>query len=206
MQSRIKLLLICLLCLPVLLVSFFGAMFWLSIPLLLQVIVDKVLLQHSPDTLSIVCMALLVTTLIASGLEIGLNGIIATLVRSHMASKESVLKLAAVLPRALLIISVMTNYSPQIAVTAAVLTATACGSCFILNRINVSSKSRIYPLPLSFRLPLTLIVLVVLWQGASLVLSDQLSLGQWISIGILSLQFAACLLSFTTLAFYDWES
>ncbi len=205
MQSRIQPLLLCLVCLPVVLISFLGAMIWLSIPLLLQVVIDKVLLQNSPDTLGIVYTALLVTTLMASGLEIGLNGIIATLVRSHMTLKESYLQLAAVLPKVLLTISLLTSYSPQSAIVAAVLTGIACGSCLLLNRTNISSKSRFYPLPLSFRLPLTLVVLAVLWHGASLVLSGQLSLGQWVCIGILSLQFAACLLSFTTFAFYDWK-
>ena len=203
MQSLIELLL---LCLPVLLVSFIGAIFWLSIPLLLQVIVDKVLLQNSPDTLNILCIALLVSSLMANGLDIWLNGIIATLVRNHRASRESFLHLATVLPRALLILLVMTIYNPQIAVVAAVLTAIACGSYFLLNRLNIRSKPIIDPLdllPLSFRIPVILVVLLVLWQGASLVLSGQLTIGQWISIAILNLQLATCLLSFTTLAFCD---
>ncbi len=195
MQSLLVLLLFCL---TVLLVSFVGSLFWLSIPLLLQLIVDKVLIQNSTDTLSVLGIALLVSTLIASAVEVGLNSLIAVLARSQMASRETLLQLAAVLPRALVIISVIMIYNLQIGAATTVLTAIACGSYYFLNKTIDSSNPGNYPLPLSFRLPLTLIPLVILWHGVSLVLSDELSLGQWIAIGLLSLQFAACLLSFAT--------
>jgi len=192
-------------CLPALSVSFIAAWAWLGIPLLLQVMIDKVFSQNSPDTLGILGLALLVVTLLASGLEICLSQTIAVLVRSRKASSESFLRLVVVLPRALSAASIITVYSRHIALTTAVLTAVACGSCFFLNRINVVSKFRSYPLPLNFRLPLTLIVLVVLWQAASLVLSGQLTLGQWMALGIFCLQFAFDLLSFTTLVLENWK-
>lgn len=190
--------------LPVFRLSLLGALFWLSIPLLLQVIVDKVLLRNSADTLNILGIALLLTTLLASVLEIGLKSLIHLFVRSQVALRETLLNLAAALPRVILLASVLLIYSLHVAVVAIVLTAIACGAYYIINKIRPSGSSGVSPLPLSFRLPLTLIVLFVLWSGASLVLSGQFTLGQWLAIGIMSLEFAACLLSLVAIALRGW--
>jgi ABC-type bacteriocin/lantibiotic exporter with double-glycine peptidase domain len=185
-------------CLPALLVSLTGSIFWLSIPLLLQAIIDHLLAQNPTDTLSILGIAMLVSTLVASGIEIGLNSHIAVLVRSTMAPKETFLRLAAILPRALLMISIIMTYSPQIGAATAVLTAMACGSYYSLNRLINDKRSINYPLLLSFQVPISLIAVVILWHGASLVLAEQLSLGQWIALASLASS-VACLLSFTAL-------
>ena len=96
--------------------------------------------------------------------------------------------------------SIMAIYSPQLAFASTGLTALACGTYYLLKRNRLVAESGSEPLPLSFRLPLTLIVLFLFWYGASLVLAVQLSLGQLIAFIILSIEFVAFLLSVTAAA------
>jgi ABC-type bacteriocin/lantibiotic exporter with double-glycine peptidase domain len=195
-----------LLSLGIFVISFFGTLFWLSIPLILQVIIDKVIVQNSPDSLNDLGIALLMLTLIASAFEIGLAAFTAALIRSHLVSREIFLQLAATLPKVSIFLVVMVYYSPQLAVASTVLTAIACGAYFFLKRSRIGAELNSNPLPLSFRLPLTLIVLFILWYGTSLILDGQLTLGQWTAIGIFNLQFVASLLSLTAAAIRGQKS
>jgi hypothetical protein len=185
------------LCFAVFAASLFGTFFWLAIPMLLQVIVDKAIGQNSPDTLTILGLALLVCTLFASGSEVGIGVFTQLLARGELISRKKLLQFAAVLARVLAIGVLLTIYSPQVAFATIVLTAIACGASVFVAKSGSSKTSFPQPLPLSFRLPLTLVVLFVLWYGAFQVLADQLLLGQWLAVGVLSLQFAATLLSFS---------
>jgi len=200
MRSHLVLLLFCF---AISAVSLFGAFFWLSIPLLLQVIVDKAIAQNSPETLRILGLSLLVVTLIASASEIGLSIFTQLLVHGKLINRDKLLHLAAVLPKALAIGVLLTIYSPQIAIAAIILTAIACGANIFFKKFGFTSSPSLNPLPLSFRLPLTLVVLFVLWYGGFQVIAGQLLLGQWLAVGVLSLQFAASLLSLTVTALGD---
>lgn len=178
-------------------VSLFSTFFWLAIPMILQVIVDKVIGQHSQDALAVLGLALLVCSLFASGSEVGIGVFTQLLTRGELINRKKIVQFAAVLPRVLVIGAVLIIYSPQLAIAAIFVTAVACGASVLVTKFGSSKTSFPQPLPLSFRLPLTLIVLFVLWYGAFQVLAGQLLLGQWLAVGILSLQFAATLLSFS---------
>ncbi|HAC64491.1 MAG TPA: hypothetical protein DCF68_13370 [Cyanothece sp. UBA12306] len=171
--------------------------FWLLIPLLIQVIIDKVIVQNSPDTLSVLGLFLLISSLITSGVEIGLATLTTILIRSALVS-EFFLRIANTLPKVLAIVVVMFVYYPLMAGASIILTALAGGTYYLLNRKDSSSQ----PLPLSFRLPLTLIFIFVVWYGSSLVLEGDLSLGQLIALSIFNIQFVSLVLSHlaTTLA------
>ena len=91
----------------------------------------------------------------------------------------------------------MTAYSPLLEVVSTVLTAIACGAYYLIKKSRVGAEPSSHPLPLSFRLPLTLIILFFLWYGAVLVLDGSLTLGQWLAVGIFNLQFVASLLGLT---------
>ena len=181
-------------------VSLFGTFFWLFIPLILQVIVDKAIVQNSPDSLNVLGLFLLLATLIASASEVGLAALIAVFVRGGLVCREIFLQVGAALPKVLVFWVVMPIYSPQIAVVSTVLAAIACGAYYFFKKGRIGTGRVSEPLPLSFRLPLTLIVVFVLWDGASLVLAVQLTLGQWLAIGIFTLQFVASALSLTAAA------
>lgn len=189
-----------LMALPVSLISFIGALFWLSISMILQVIVDKIFAQKPMDAYGIVGLALIVPVFLGSCFEVGLDSVISIVARSQGAPRESLLQLSAVFPRVILIVTVLAVYSPLIAAITVGLTAIACATSLLLKRSRIGGFSRPYPLPLSFRLPFTLVVLIVLWCGGYLVLAEQFTVGQWMATGILSLQFAAVVLSFTALA------
>ncbi len=127
-------------CIAIVAASLCGPAFWLAIPMLLQVIVDKAIGQNSPDTLRVLGLVLLVVTLLASSSEMGIG------ILSRLFDRDSLI-------------------------------------------------------PMSFRLPLTVVVLSALWYGAFQVLAGQLLLGQWLAVGVLSPQFAASLLTFTMTSF-----
>jgi len=188
-----------LLSITVFFLSAFGTLFWLSIPLVIQVIIDKVIVQNSPDALNVLGLFLIVMTLIASASEIGLAALTAAIIRNCLA-RDIFLKLAVTLPKILAMLVVMAIYSPQLAFASTGLTALACGTYYLLKRGRLVAESSSEPLPLSFRLPLTLIVLFLFWYGASLVLALQLSLGQLIAFSIFNIQFVAFLLSLTAAA------
>lgn len=177
--------------------NLWGMVFWLLIPLLIQVIIDKVIVQNSPDTLSVLGLFLLISSLITSGVEIGLATLTTILIRSALVS-EFFLRIANTLPKVLAIVVVMFVYYPLMAGASIILTALAGGTYYLLNRKDSSSQ----PLPLSFRLPLTLIFIFVVWYGSSLVLEGDLSLGQLIALSIFNIQFVSLVLSHlaTTLA------
>ena len=189
------------LCFAIFAASLFGTFFWLAIPMLLQVIVDKAIAQNSPDTLKVLGLALLVFTILASGSEVGIGAFTQLLARGELINRKKLLEFAAVLPRVLAIGVLLRIYSPQVAIATIVLTAIACGASVFVAKLGSSKTSLPQPLPLSFRLPLTLVVLFVLWHGAFQVLADQLLLGQWLAVGVLSMQFAATLLSFSMTLF-----
>jgi ABC-type bacteriocin/lantibiotic exporter with double-glycine peptidase domain len=163
------------------------------------VIIDKVIVQNSPDALNVLGLFLIVMTLIASASEIGLAALTAAIIRNCLA-RDIFLKLAVTLPKILAMLVVMAIYSPQLAFASTGLTALACGTYYLLKRGRLVAESSSEPLPLSFRLPLTLIVLFLFWYGASLVLALQLSLGQLIAFSIFNIQFVAFLLSLTAAA------
>jgi ABC-type multidrug transport system fused ATPase/permease subunit len=94
----------------------------------------------------------------------------------------------------------MAIYSPQLAFASTGLTALTSWDLLPSKRSRLVAECSSEPLPLSFRLPLTLIVLFLFWYGVSLVLTVQLSLGQLIAFIILSIQFVAFLLSVTAAA------
>jgi len=188
-----------LLTITVFFLSAFGTLFWLSIPLVIQVIIDKVIVQNSPEILNLLGVFLIVTTLIASASEIGLAALTAAIVGNGLA-RNLFLKVAVTLPKVLAMLLLMAIYSPQLAFASTGLTALACRTYYLLKRIRLVAECSSEPLPLSFRLPLTLIVLFLFWYGASLVLAVQLSLGQLIAFIILSIQFVAFLLSVTAAA------
>jgi hypothetical protein len=190
-------------CFAVFAASLFGTLFWLSIPLLLQVIVDKAIAPGSSETLKIIGLSLLIVTLIASASEIGLNIFTQQLVRSKLIDREIFLQLAAFLPKVLAVGILLAIYSQQIAIIATVLAAIACGATIFVRKFGSTRSPDAQPLPLSFRLPLTLVVLFVLWYGAFQVQAGELLLGQWLSVGVLSIQFVASLLSFTVTALSD---
>lgn len=120
-----------LMALPVLLISFIGALFWLSIPMFLQVIVDKIFAQKSMDTYSIVGLALIVPVFLGSCFEVGLDSVISIVARSQGAPRESLLQLSAVFPRVILIVTVLAVYSPLIAAITVGLTAIACATSLL---------------------------------------------------------------------------
>lgn len=179
--------------------SVVSVLFWLSIPLMIQVIIDKVIVQNSPDTLQVLGIALIVMTLIASALEVGSAALTAFFIRNGLA-KDIFLKLAATLPKILAMLAVMAIYSPQLALASTVLTALACGTYYLLKRGRLAAESSSELLPLSFRLPLTLIVVFVLWYGTSFVVNGQLTLGQLIALSIFNIQFVSSLLSLVATA------
>ncbi|MBD2624810.1 hypothetical protein H6G48_25430 [Microcystis flos-aquae FACHB-1344] len=179
--------------------SAFGTLFWLSIPLVIQVIIDNVIIQNSPEALNFWGVFLIVTTLFASASEIGLAALTAAIIGNGLA-RNLFLKVAVTLPKVLAMLSLMAIYSPQLAFASTGLTALACGTYYLLKRNRLVAESGSEPLPLSFRLPLTLIVLFLFWYGASPVLAAQLSLGQLIAFIIFSIQFVAFLLSLTAAA------
>lgn len=147
-------------------------------------------------------------TLIASASEIGLATLTAFFIRNGLA-KDIFLKLAATLPKILAMLVVMAIYSLQLALASTVLTALACGTYYLLERgrRRIESAERLVVssdlLPLSFRLPLTLIVLFILWYGTSFVLNAQLTLGQLIALSIFNIQFVSSLLSLVATATKD---
>ncbi len=181
----------------VFLLSLWGTLFWLSIPLILQVIIDKVIVQNSPDSLNTLGGLLLSLTLIASAFEIGVAALTTVLIRGRLVSREIFLKLASALPKVLLFLVIMIHYNYQMAATSIILTTVACVFYDFLTKRRISSQKISEPLPLTFRLPLTLIVLFVLWYGTFMVLDGVISLGQWLAIAIFNLQFAASVLSLT---------
>jgi ABC-type bacteriocin/lantibiotic exporter with double-glycine peptidase domain len=116
-----------LLSITVFFLSAFGTLFWLSIPLVIQVIIDKVIVQNSPDTLQVLGVFLIVMTLIASAWEVGLAALTAAIIRNGLA-RDIFLKLAVTLPKILAMLVFMAIYSPQLALASTVLTALACGT------------------------------------------------------------------------------
>lgn len=162
-------------------------------------IIDNVIIQNSPEALNFWGVFLIVTTLFASASEIGLAALTAAIIGNGLARKLF-LKVAVTLPKVLAMLSLMAIYSPQLAFASTGLTALACGTYYLLKRNRLVAESGSEPLPLSFRLPLTLIVLFLFWYGASPVLAAQLSLGQLIAFIIFSIQFVAFLLSLTAAA------
>lgn len=185
------------LCLVIVGASLLSTVFWLAIPILLQVIVDKAIGQNSADTLKALGFALLVVTLMASASEFGIGIMTSCLNRGNMINRNKILQFAAVLPKAFVIGVLLTIYSPKIAIATIILTLMACGASVFVAKIGSAQKSFTQPLPLAFRLPLTLVVLFVFWYGAFQVIANQLLLGQWLAAGVLGLEFAATLLSFT---------
>jgi ABC-type bacteriocin/lantibiotic exporter with double-glycine peptidase domain len=179
--------------------SLLGTLFWLSIPLILQVIIDKVIVQNSPESLNTLGGFLLLLTLIASVFEIGIASLTAVLLQGRLASNKF-LQLASELPKVLVFFVIMMYYSPQIAVTSIIMTTIACVFYYFLKKSRIRAEQISEPLPLSFRLPLTIIVLFVLWHATFMVLDGEITLGQWLAIGIFNLQFVASALSLTAAA------
>lgn len=178
-------------------VSLWGTLFWLSIPFTFQVIIDKVIVQNSPDTLKILGIFLLCSTLFASAFEIGVAALTTVFIRGRLVSREIFLKLASALPKVLLFLVIMILYNYQMAATSIILTIIACVFYYFVTKRRIVSQKISELLPLTFRLPLTLIVLFVLWYGTFMVLDGEITLGQWIAIAIFNLQFAASVLSLT---------
>jgi hypothetical protein len=185
-------------CIAVFVTSLFGTLFWLAIPTTLQVIVDKVIGQNSPGALSVLGVYMLVCVILASASEVLIGVFVQSLDRGELTNRRRLLQVAAVLPRALAIAVVLYLYNSGVTIATVVLTAMSCGANVLGAKLGYLKRSFRHPLPISLWLPLTLVVVFVLWYGAFQVLAGQLLLGQWVAVGVLSLQFAVTLLSFSS--------
>lgn len=183
----------CVFNLVVISVGLCSTFFWVSIPLILLAMIDRVIAQNSPDSLYFFGVTLLILTIFASASEIGLASLTAYFIRSRLVSRNIFLQLSAT--KALVFLVIMAFYSLLLAGASTVLTAIACGAYYLTKKSRVGSEPSSHHLPLSFRLPLTLIVLFILWYGLYLVLDGSLTFGQWRAMGIFNLQFVASLLS-----------
>ena len=193
-QIMIKLLL----SIAVLFLSVFSISFWLSIPLIIQVIIDKVIVQNSPEELSILSLYLLILSLLASALEIAISTFTTTFIRKGLVN-ESFVGIVTTLPPVVVMGIVMNVYSPMLAGGCLILNLFFCGTYYFLFRGQSRSNNLLSkPLPLSFRLPLTLIFIFVVWSGSQLVLKQELSLGQLIAFNIFSIYLSSSMLNLIT--------
>lgn len=203
MKAEIKL---CFIALAVFIGSALSSLLWLTIPLILQAIVDRVILQDSAESLPILGVSLFVLLAIASFTEIGRDLLGSYLIqRTTNARSRVVLELAFMLGCVLPASSLLFIYSSVLAFMALALSLTARIALFLAKRYRSLNQFSLGPLPLFFRLPLILIIALVLWTGTAQVLAKSLSLGQWIAIGLLTLQLSSSILTFSTSAFERLE-
>lgn len=188
-----KILLKIILSLFVFLASAFTTLFWLAIPLIVQVIIDKVIAQTSADSLSVLGVFLIMTTLFASASEVGLSILSRYCSRAGFA-EGILLSLAFAVPRILISLVLMSVYNVQLLFASIVLTSIAGGTYYLLKKPRLLVESSSDPLPLSFRLPLTLITLFIFWYGSFLVIKNLLSLGQLVAFSIITIQVVALVL------------
>ena len=184
--------------------SFTIAIVGLGPALFLQVIIDKVLGQRSIEILNALGgMILLVVVLVSLG-AFALDKHAKQI--SHRPNISPLaLKLSIELPRVLLAFLILQLFSMVIAIITLLVTALGSGALFFcttnqsirealaIDDTNSSIFSRALPLSSAWLLSVNFGWL--LWIGAYLVLDNQLTLGQFLSVLIISSQFILALLS-----------
>ena len=184
--------------------SLFIGCCWLALPLMCQIIIDKVISQNSIDTLGYLATSLILTFLIASGCEIILESLITSNLNSSKKKLEN-RQIFTKLPRVIVLLVISAVYSPNITIllflyltiTIFVFYQQLCKTktkSFTINDIRQTSLS--YSLPLHYYhcaviFPSTILVCL----GAYLVLDGKLTLGQLIALNIIALQIMSLCLS-----------
>jgi hypothetical protein len=189
---------LCFFALTVFVVGTFSGLLWLTVVLILQTIVDRVILQDSAESLPILRISLFMLLTIASFTEIGRDMLGSCLIqRTSNAKSRVVLALSSRLGCILPATSLLFVYSSVLAFMALVVSLTAGIALSLCRRYHSLNRHWSGPLPLLFRLPLVLIIALVLLMGTAQVLAKSLSIGQWIAIGILTLQLSSSILIFS---------
>lgn len=184
----------------VVLSSLTGAL-WLSLPLIIQIVIDKVMLQGSRDILLLFAIRSGIVLVAASGLETALAYLCMRL--AQYGTSPIALNLAVELPRVLLILVIMFAYSWRLGTTACILAGLG-GISLLLSQSSVNRGASMANLviqdfsaeifPVLFHFFLILSIICVFFYGALILLQNRLTVGQLATFSIINIQLVVSVL------------
>ena len=181
----------------VLLSGFIGMLWSFFLPFfVVQICIDKVVIQEDFDALIVIVIIAVVGFFFASGLDLVLSTLTAKLARNRM--PQNSLQLAVELPRILISLAAMLFYNVRFTVVACLLVAVGSSVfCFLESR----QRMRQTPLdkqiqaliqgiiPVSSRILLSFTTLFIFLYGMTLLIQNEITLGQLAGFIFISIQF-----------------
>jgi hypothetical protein len=169
---------------------------WLSLALIVQFVIDKIMLQGSFSALIWFSTVAGLILIVVSGLELALAVFVTNISSSGISSLT--LKTSIELPRVVLYLVFMAYYNLKSTSLACLLTALMCIAFFVFlqqeNReataLNTAIRSTLQGIfPISSRIMLGFAVLPAFLYGSTFVIQLELTIGQLIAFSIINILF-----------------